>query len=118
MNPQLEGLNLPGTYIFDVRVCNKRLHINRFFWKMIHADWRERFYSDPTKLMQEAQLTEEEQKLVLEQDWIGLIRHGVNFFVLEKYARVAKKTNLEIYSQMCGMSYEDFMNTRQVPGAT
>ena len=31
MNPQLDGIDkLSGTYIFDVRVCNKRLNINRF----------------------------------------------------------------------------------------
>ena len=119
MNPQLDGIDkLSGTYIFDVRVCNKRLNINRFFWKMINAEWRDRFYQNPTQLMQEANLTEYEQKLVTDQDWIGMLQHGVNFFVLEKYARVVKKTNLEVYALMCGKTYEEFMQTRQVPGAT
>ena len=119
MNPQLEGIEkLAGTYIFDVRVCNKRLNINRFFWKMISAEWRQRFYDDPSALMQEAKLTEYEQELVLDQNWIRLIQHGVNFFVLEKFARVVKKTNLEIYAHMRGVSYDEFMHTRNVPNAT
>lgn len=119
MNPQLEGIEqLSGTYIFDVRVCNKRLHINRFFWKMIDADWRQRFYDDAAALMQEAKLTAFEQQLVMDQNWIGLIQHGVNFFVLEKFARVVKKTNLEVYAMMRGLSYEEFMQTRKVPNAT
>ncbi|MDQ9011487.1 hypothetical protein RFI36_17455 [Acinetobacter gerneri] len=29
--------------------------------------------------MNQAQLTEQEQKLILDQNWIGLIQHGVNF---------------------------------------
>ncbi len=119
MNPQLKGVeNIPGTYVFDLRISNKRLNINRFFWKMIDADWRQQFTDNPTELMNKVGLTEQEQKLVLDQDWIGLIQHGVNFFVLEKYARVVKKTNLEVYALMKGMTYEAFMQTRQVPGAT
>ncbi len=46
---------------------------------MINAEWRDRFYQNPTQLMQEANLTEYEQKLVTDQDWIGMIQHGVNF---------------------------------------
>lgn len=119
MNPQLAGIEkLSGTYIFDIQISNKRLHINRFFWKMIDAEWRQRFYDHPLELMQEAKLNEQEQKLILDQNWIGLIQHGVNFFVLEKYARVVKKTNLEVYALMKGISYEEFMQTRQVPTAT
>lgn len=119
MNPQLNGIEqITGTYVFDIRLSNKRLNINRFFWKMIGQEWRQRFNDNPQQLMQDAGLTEIEQQLILNQDWLGLVQHGVNFFVLEKYARVVKKTNLEVYATMRGMSYEAFMQTRNVPGAT
>ena len=38
MNPQLEGIEaITGTYAFDLRVSNRTLKLNRFFWHMI---WR------------------------------------------------------------------------------
>ena len=118
MNPQLRGAeNVEGTYVFDVRVSNRTLKLNRFFWQMIGKDWRTRFDNDPEQLMTEAGLSEREKVLVRTKDWIGLIQHGANFFVLEKFARVAKTTNLEVYAAMRGESFEEFMKTRRVPEA-
>lgn len=118
MNPQLKGVEaIAGTYVFDLRVSHRALKLNRFFWQMIGKPWRERFEADPEQLMTEAGLSEEEKRLVRTRDWIGLIRHGANFFVLEKFARVAKTTNLEVYASMRGESFEDFMKTRRVPDA-
>ena len=113
MNPQLAGVEaIAGTYVFDLRVSHRALKLNRFFWQMIGKPWRERFEADAEQLMTEAGLSEEEKRLVRTQDWIGLIRYGANFFVLEKFARVAKKTNLEVYASMRGEGFEDFMKTR------
>ncbi|MBC7202056.1 MAG: protocatechuate 3,4-dioxygenase [Pusillimonas sp.] len=118
MNPQLKGIErIEGTYAFDIRTCNRRLNINRFFWNMIKAQWRERYLQDPEGLMAEADLTEEEKALIRKEDWLGLVQNGVNFFVLEKFARVVKKTNLEVYAIMRGQPFEDFMKTRRVPNA-
>jgi protocatechuate 4,5-dioxygenase alpha chain len=39
----------------------------------------------------------------------------VNFFVLEKFARVLRLTNLDVYASMRGESLEDFLKTRRVP---
>lgn len=118
MNEQLDGLGqLTGTYIFDLHKSYKTRRLNRFFWDMIQQERREEYLADPEALMQKAGLTQEEMELVKQQYWIGLIHYGVNFFVLEKFARVVKKTNLEIYAEMRGETYEEFMNTRRVPTA-
>jgi hypothetical protein len=67
--------------------------------------------------MAAAGLTEAEKQLVRNRDWLGIVQAGVNFFVLEKWARVVKKTNLEVYAIMRGETFEDFMKTREVPDA-
>lgn len=57
MNPQLAGVDaIAGTYVFDLRVSNRALKLNRFFWQMIGKPWRERFEADPEQLMIEAGL--------------------------------------------------------------
>jgi hypothetical protein len=117
-NPQVDGLeSLPGTYLFDLRICHKRLSFNRFFWNMIRLEAREAFWADEESAMAAAGLTEAEKQLVRNRDWLGIVQAGVNFFVLEKWARVVKKTNLEVYAIMRGETFEDFMKTREVPDA-
>ncbi len=118
MNPQVEGLeSLEGTYVFDIRTSSRALKLNRFFWNMIQSEWRGRFTADEEVLMTEAGLTEPQKDLIRARDWLGLVQNGTNFFVLEKWARVVKKTNLEVYAIMRGETFDQFMATRQVPDA-
>jgi protocatechuate 4,5-dioxygenase alpha chain len=116
MNPQTEGLeDLFGTYVFDLRTSHRALKLNRFLWSMIAAPARERFLADEEQCMTEAGLSEGERALLRARDWLGLVKSGANFFVLEKFARVARKTNLEIYAIMRGETFEEFLQTRRVP---
>lgn len=118
MNPQLEGIDkIAGTYPFDLRTSVRTLRINRFFWGLAKPENRALFLGDADEAFRRAGLSDEEQALVRNQDWIGLIRHGVNFFVLEKFARVVRKSNLEVYAAMRGESFEAFLATRRVPDA-
>jgi hypothetical protein len=118
MNPQLEGAaDLAGTYVFDLRTSHRAFRLNRFFWRLTEPAWRARLLADAEALMREAELSEEEKQLLRERDWIGLIRYGTNFFVLEKFARVVKQTNLDVYAAMRGETFEEFMKTRRVPDA-
>ena len=116
MNPQIKGMEkIAGTYVFDLRTSNRRLALNRFFWNMIRAESRAEYLADPDAAMNAAGVTAEEQAMIQRRDWIGLVRHGVNFFVLEKFARVVKTPNLLVYASMRGETLEDFMQTRRVP---
>jgi protocatechuate 4,5-dioxygenase alpha chain len=118
MNSQLRGIEqLPGTYVFDVRVSNQTLRLNRFFWNLTRPSFRSTFRDSESDAMLVAGLSDEERDLVTARDWIGLIRYGANFFALEKFARLAGMSNLEVYASMRGESFEDFMKTRNVPGA-
>lgn len=115
-NPQTAGLeDLEGTYVFDLRTCNRTLNFNRYFWNFIRQDSREAFWADEEAHMQAAGLSEAEKVLVRDRDWLGIVQYGVNFFVLEKWARVVKLPNMVVYASMRGETYEDFLKTRRVP---
>jgi gallate dioxygenase len=118
MNPQLEGVEaIEGTYPFDVRTSVERYRINRFCWNMAKAEFRARFALDEEGTCRQEGLSDAETKLVLARDWLGLVQHGTNFFVLEKFARLVGRTNLEVYAEMRGETFDQFMATRKVPEA-
>ena len=100
-----------------MRTSVRALRINRFFWELAKAEKRELLLDHPEEAFDLAALTEKERALVRARDWIGLIRYGVNFFVLEKFAHTVRVSNLEVYAAMRGESFEDFMQTRRVPDA-
>jgi len=115
-NQQLLGVDeIPGTYAFDIAQSVKALGLNRFFWRHREPDFRALVTRDIEAAFEESGLSEEERALVRSRDWLGLIRYGVSFFVLEKFARVLKISNLEVYARMRGESLEDFLKTRRVP---
>jgi protocatechuate 4,5-dioxygenase alpha chain len=118
MNPQLVGIEvLTGTYPFGIRQSIKAMRLNRFFWQMREPQARSRWLEDRASAYDAAGLTAEERTLVDNTDWLGLIRYGVCFFVLEKFARVVKTTNLGMYASMRGETLEAFLKTRRVPDA-
>lgn len=118
MNPQLEGIeSVDGTYPFDLRASVRTLRLNRFFWWMTQPEFRRRFLDDENAVFSEAQLTDLEAAMVRSRDWIALVRYGVNFFVLEKFARVLRLSNADVYAAMRGETLDAFLATRNVPGA-
>ena len=110
---QMAGVEkLPGTYPFTQARSLKALRINRFLHRLIQPAWRERFLTDQQALFAETKLTGEEQTLLRELDWRGMIHYGVSFFLLEKLGAVVGVSNLHIYSAMRGETLEEFQKTR------
>ncbi len=118
MNPQLEGVeSLEGTYLFTLERSSKAMRLNRFLHGLVVPDSRALFRDNPEAAFDKAGLAAEEGKLVRERDWAGLIRYGASFFCLEKLARVSGVSNPEIVAAMRGETLEEFLKTRNVPGA-
>ena len=110
---QMAGVEkLPGTYPFTQARSLKALRINRFLHRLIQPAWRERFLTDQHALFAENKLTGEEQQLLRELNWRGMIHYGVSFFLLEKLGAVVGVSNLHIYSAMRGETLEEFQKTR------
>jgi len=118
MNPQLEGIqSLTGTYLFDLERSAKALRLNRFLHGLIVPQNRALFKDSPEAAFEQARLTEEERTLVRNLDWRGLIRYGASFFTLEKLGRVKGVSNPEMVAGFRGETLDQFLKTRNVPGA-
>ena len=118
MNPQLKGVeSLEGTYLFDLERSARALRLNRFLHGLTVPEKRNLFRDDPDAAFDKAGLSEEERRMVRELDWAALIRYGASFFCLEKLGRVKGVSNPEMVAGFRGETLEEFLNTRNVPGA-
>jgi len=103
---------LPGTYPFTLDRSVKAYRLNHFLHRLIQPDYRQRFLAAPEEMFAAADLSDEERDLVRRRDWLGLIRYGVIFFLLEKLAAVVGTTNLHVYAAFRGLTLEEFQKTR------
>ncbi len=118
MNPQLKGVeSLDGTYLFDLERSARALRLNRFLHGLTVPEKRALFKDDPEAALKKAGLSQEERRMVRELEWAALIRYGASFFCLEKLARVRGVSNPEMVAGFRGETLEQFLKTRNVPGA-
>jgi gallate dioxygenase len=118
MNRQLEGIeSLAGTHLFDLERSAKGLRLNRFLHGLVVPANRDLFKCDPDAAFDQAGLNGEERRMVRELDWPALIGYGASFFCLEKLGRVKGISNPEMVAAMRGETLEEFLKTRNVPGA-
>ena len=118
MNRQLEGIeSLAGTHVFDLECSGRSLRLNRFMRGLVVPENRALFKQDPEAALERAGLSAEEKTLVRGRDWRGMIRYGASFFCLEKLARVTGVSNPEMVAAFRGETLEQFLKTRNVPGA-
>jgi gallate dioxygenase len=118
MNRQLAGIErLPGSYPFTLERSVKGYRLNKFLHRLTEPEWRAQFRSDPEPLFDIAALSVAERGFVRRLDWRGMMHYGVSFFMLEKLGAVVGVSNLHIYAAMRGESLEQFLKTRNAPGA-
>ncbi len=108
---------LPGTYPFDLDRSVRSFRLNSFLHDMIKPDHRAAFLADPERAFATAELPEDERDMIRRLDWRALIHRGASFFMLEKLAAVTGASNLHVYAAMRGELLEEFMKTRNAPGA-
>jgi protocatechuate 4,5-dioxygenase alpha chain len=77
--------NIPGTYVFDGAMAHPSYAVNKLFYSFNQKANRDRFNADPETYCNDYGLPEEHKALVLEQDFLGLLRAGANIYYLAKF---------------------------------
>ena len=102
-------------YVFDLERSARGLRLNRFLHSLTSLDKRKLFLEKAAEAMKD--LSAEERSMVERLDWKAMQDYGASFFCLEKLARVSGVTNPEMVAAMRGETLEEFLKTRNVPGA-
>lgn len=109
---------IPGTLVFDLRASHRGYRLNQLCDSLNSEANRAAYKADEEAYLARFGLTDQEKELVRRRDWGGLIEAGGNIYFLLKLGVVTGHGLYRMGAQMRGESYERFLETRNVKGAT
>lgn len=109
---------IPGTDVFDGRMSRRGYRINKFCMTLAKAENRAAFKADEEACLARSGLTEVEKAMVRARDFRGLGLAGGNTYFMMKLGACTGHGLYHIGAQMRGETYEQFLATRKVKGAT
>jgi len=77
---------IPGTYVFDGKTSHSAYGLNKLLFSFNHDKNRQAFAEDPQGYAEQFGLTEAQEKALLANDFLGLLRLGANIYYLAKLA--------------------------------
>jgi protocatechuate 4,5-dioxygenase, alpha chain len=108
---------IPGTYVFDLRLSRRGYALNKMCMSLTRPENRKAFVADEEAYMARYGLTEEQKETVRKRDWLRMTQLGGNLFFFLKLGATVGEGLYRIGAQMRGQTYDEFMATRNVPGA-
>lgn len=101
-----------GTYYNTGASARRGYRVNRFCYDFRYPANRASYQADPDAHMDKYCLSEDEKCLVRAGDWLGLVRYGVNVFVLLRLAELHGDGLSAVGAQMRGESLEQYLASR------
>ena len=109
---------IPDTTIFDLRLSRRGYRLNKMCGSLCSPANREQFKRDAEAYMTRFSLSEAEKRLIRSRDFAGMIDAGMNIYFMLKIGSVTGNGLYKMGAQMRGESYEQFLSTRNISGAT
>ena len=117
MGRQVSG-PIPDTSVFDLRLSRRGRRLNKLCDALCSPKERDAFKRDEEAFMSRFRLTEAEKTLMRERDFQGLIDAGMNIYSMLKVGSATGNGLYKMGAQMRGETYEQFLATRNISGAT
>ena len=112
------GANISGSDVFDLAMSWRGYRINKMCNALSRPQERDAYKADEEGFMARFALTEAEKNLVRARDFGGLLAAGGNIYFLIKLGVVTGNGLYKMGAAMRGETYEQFLATRNDPGAT
>jgi protocatechuate 4,5-dioxygenase alpha subunit len=109
---------IADTSIFDLRLSRRGRRLNKLCDTLCSPENRESFKRDEEAYLARLGLTEAEKALIRKRDFQGLIDAGMNIYSMIKLGSATGNGLYKMGAQMRGESYEEFLATRNIRGAT
>ncbi len=112
------GSSIENTYVFELEMSEKGRRINNLAEALNSQEERDKFKEDTGAYMDQFDLTDEEKKLIMANDWLNLVKAGGNIYNVVRIAHLFDVGLYPLGAQQLGLSYEEFLQTRNNKGAT
>ena len=112
------GDPITDTYVFDLEMSEKGRRINRLAEWLNVAENRDAFKADMNAAMDRFELADDEKRLILDNDWLNLVKAGGNIYNVVRIAHLFDVGLYPLGAQQLGLEYEEFLKTRNEKGAT
>ena len=99
---------IPGTYVFDGRRAHSSFVLNKLFYSFNDESNRAAFEVDPAAYCAQFGLSDEHKNLVLNRDYLGILRAGANIYYLAKYCVPRGVTVQDAGAAFQGISGDEF----------
>ena len=109
---------IDGTYIFDWRLSRQGYRLNKLAYSLGTAANRAAFKQDEEAYYDRFGLTDEEKDLIRKRDFLGLIQHGTNIYMMLKPGAATGNGLYQMGAQQRGETFEQFLATRNNGSAT
>jgi protocatechuate 4,5-dioxygenase alpha subunit len=117
MGRQVSG-PIPDTSVFDLRLSRRGRRLNKLCEALCSPQERDAFKRDEEAFMSRFGLTEGEKRLIRERNFQGLIDAGMDIYSMLKVGSATGNGLYKMGAQMRGETYEQFLSTRNISGAT
>jgi protocatechuate 4,5-dioxygenase alpha chain len=77
--------NIPGTYVFDGQRAYRSFALNKLFYSFNEKENRSAFEANPEAYCEKFDLSDEQKELVLNEDFLGILRAGSNIYYMAKF---------------------------------
>jgi protocatechuate 4,5-dioxygenase alpha subunit len=104
----------PGSYLLTVSLAQQAYRLSAFCRSLMNPEVRAAFKADEEKCLRDAGLTDAEIAMVRARDWLGMLRYGVNHFLVFRVAGAVGDGLAATGAKMRGETLEEFMRTRRV----
>ena len=119
MSQQLDlDRKIPGSYIFTGPMSQRGYALNKLGASLLSDEARIAFKSDEENYMAQFGLSEAQKQLIRDRNWIGCVQAGSNIYFLYKITTVFGDTLYKLGAKQAGITYEEFLKTRNISGAT
>ena len=78
--------DIPGTYVFDGRHAHGAYDMNKLLYSLCEQENRDAFEADPEAYCDRFGVSGGARKLILDQDFLGMLRAGANIYYMAKMA--------------------------------
>lgn len=119
MTNQLDpNRKIEGSYIFTGPMSQKGYALNKLGASLMLDEACSAFKNDEESYMSQFDLSEEQKQLIRDRNWIGCVQGGSNIYFLYKITTVFGDSLYKLGAKQAGMTFEEFLATRNVSGAT